>query len=42
VRVALSGAVSLPQAELRVHGSGPQRLRRAAAAALNHIRTSLG
>jgi len=42
VRVALSGAVSLPQEELRVHGSGPQRLRRAAAAALNHIRASLG
>ena len=42
VRVALSGAVSLPQEELRVHGSGPQRLRRAAAAALNHIRATLG
>jgi nicotinamide-nucleotide amidase len=38
VRVAVSGAVSLPQAELRVHGSGPQRLRRAAFAALDAVR----
>ncbi|HEX7195240.1 MAG TPA: molybdopterin-binding protein [Candidatus Limnocylindria bacterium] len=38
VRVAISGAVSLPPAELRVHGSGPQRLRRAAFAALNLVR----
>jgi nicotinamide-nucleotide amidase len=38
VRVAVSGAVSLPQAELRIHGSGPQRLRRAAFAALDAVR----
>ncbi|MDQ4036530.1 MAG: molybdopterin-binding protein [Chloroflexota bacterium] len=38
VRVAISGGVSLPPAELRIHGSGPQRLRRAAFAALNVVR----
>ena len=38
VRVALSGSVSLPMTELRIHGSGPQRLRRAAFAALDAIR----
>ncbi len=38
VRVALSGAVSLPARELRIHGSGPQRLRRAAFAALDAVR----
>jgi nicotinamide-nucleotide amidase len=38
VRVALSGAASLPTTELRIHGSGPQRLRRAAFAALDAIR----
>jgi nicotinamide-nucleotide amidase len=38
VRVAVSGVVSLPQGELRVHGSGPQRLRRAAFAALDAVR----
>jgi nicotinamide-nucleotide amidase len=38
VRVALSGAVSMPITELRIHGSGPQRLRRAAFAALDAIR----
>ena len=38
VRVAVSGAVSLPQTELRIHGSGPQRLRRAAFAALDAVR----
>jgi nicotinamide-nucleotide amidase len=38
VRLAMSGAVSLPQAELRIHGSGPQRLRRAAFAALDAVR----
>jgi len=37
VRVALSGHPSLPMAELRIHGSGPQRLRRAAFAALNQV-----
>ena len=38
VRVALSGAVTLPMTERRVHGSGPQRLRRAAFAALDAVR----
>lgn len=38
VRVSLSGQVSMPTVELRVHGSGPQRPRRAAFAALNAIR----
>src|SRR6186997_1249570 len=38
VRVALSGAVSMPPTELRIHGSGPQRLRRAAYAALDAVR----
>lgn len=38
VRVAVSGAVSMPQVELRIHGSGPQRLRRAAYAALDAVR----
>jgi hypothetical protein len=38
VRVALSGRVAMPPTELRIHGSGPQRLRRAAFAALNAVR----
>lgn len=38
VRVALSGAVAMPRVELRIHGSGPQRLRRAAFAALDAVR----
>ena len=38
VRVALSGAVSMSPTELRIHGSGPQRLRRAAFAALDAVR----
>jgi nicotinamide-nucleotide amidase len=38
VRVALSGAATLEHAELRIHGSGPQRLRRAAFAALDAVR----
>jgi nicotinamide-nucleotide amidase len=38
VRVALSGAVAMPMTELRIHGSGPQRLRRAAFAALDAVR----
>jgi nicotinamide-nucleotide amidase len=38
VRVALNGAVSMPMTELRIHGSGPQRLRRAAFAALDAVR----
>lgn len=38
VRVSISGSVSLPLTELRIHGSGPQRLRRAAFAALDAVR----
>jgi nicotinamide-nucleotide amidase len=38
VSVAVSGVVSMPQLELRIHGSGPQRLRRAAFAALDAVR----
>ena len=38
VRVGMSGGVALPATELRIHGSGPQRLRRAAFAALNAVR----
>lgn len=38
VRVALNGPVPLSQTELRIHGSGPQRLRRAAFAALDAVR----
>jgi hypothetical protein len=38
VRVSISGAVSLPMTERRIHGSGPQRLRRAAFAALDVVR----
>ncbi len=42
VRVSVSGHPSVPVTELRIHGSGPQRLRRAAFAALNHVRQALG
>jgi len=38
VRVAVTGAVSLPMVEVRVHGSGTQRARRAAFAALDQVR----
>ena len=38
VRVAVAGAVSLAPTEVRIHGSGPQRLRRAAFAALDVVR----
>lgn len=38
VRVAVTGVVSMPMTELRIHGSGPQRLRRAAFASLDAIR----
>jgi nicotinamide-nucleotide amidase len=41
VRVALSGRVSMARRELRIHGSGEQRLRRAAFAALNEVRLRL-
>ena len=38
VRVALAGSISMPMTELRIHGSGAQRLRRAAFAALDAVR----
>jgi hypothetical protein len=38
VRVALSGSVAMAPTELRIHGSGGQRLRRAGFAALNAMR----
>ena len=38
VRVTVTGKVILPRVEVRIHGSGPQRLRRAAFAALDQIR----
>ncbi|MEX2135673.1 MAG: molybdopterin-binding protein [Chloroflexota bacterium] len=38
VRVSVTGTVSLPMVEVRVHGSGPQRARRAAFAALDQVR----
>ena len=38
VRVAVAGAVAMPMTEIRIHGSGPQRLRRAAFAALDAVR----
>jgi nicotinamide-nucleotide amidase len=41
VRVAVSGRISLAMLELRIHGSGEQRLRRAAFAALDQVRRIL-
>jgi nicotinamide-nucleotide amidase len=38
VRVAVSGTISMSTTELRIHGSGPQRLRRAGFAALDAVR----
>ena len=38
VRVAISGAIAMPPTEVRIHGSGPQRLRRAAFASLDLVR----
>ena len=38
VRVSVAGEVSLPMVEVRVHGSGVQRSRRAAYAALDQVR----
>ena len=38
VRVAVAGTVAMPMTELRIHGSGPQRTRRAAFAALDAVR----
>ena len=41
VRVAVSGIVHMPTREVRIHGSGEQRLRRAANAALDQVRREL-
>jgi nicotinamide-nucleotide amidase len=41
VRVSISGAVSMPAVEVRTHGSGAQRMRRAAFAALDQVRRVL-
>jgi nicotinamide-nucleotide amidase len=41
VRVSLAGRATIPMTELRIHGSGPQRLRRAAFAALDLLRRKL-
>jgi len=41
VRVAVAGKVVLPRVEVRIHGSGAQRLRRAAFAALDQVRRAL-
>ena len=38
VRISVSGAADLPMVEVRVHGSGTQRARRAAFAALDQVR----
>jgi nicotinamide-nucleotide amidase len=38
VRVSVTGTVSMATVEVRVHGSGPQRARRAAFAALDQVR----
>jgi molybdenum cofactor synthesis domain-containing protein len=38
VRVSVAGGMTIAQSELRIHGSGTQRLRRAAFAALDHVR----
>jgi len=42
VRVSVSGAAVMTMAEVRVHGSGPQRARRAAFAALDQVRRAFG
>jgi nicotinamide-nucleotide amidase len=42
VRVSVSGVCWMPTAEVRVHGSGAQRRRRAAFAALDQVRRNLG
>lgn len=41
VRVSVAGGLVLPPTDVRIHGSGPQRLRRAAFAALDHVRRAL-
>lgn len=41
VAVGLRGAIEMPLVEVRIHGSGPQRPRRAAFAALDAVRRAL-
>jgi nicotinamide-nucleotide amidase len=41
VRISVTGVVSVPKTEVRIHGTGPQRLRRAAFAALDQVRRQL-
>jgi hypothetical protein len=42
VEVSLTGHIPLGPLRTRVHGSGPQRQRRAAFAALDQVRRALG
>jgi nicotinamide-nucleotide amidase len=42
VRVAVSGTFSMPPVAVSIHGSGPQRQRRAAYAALDVVRRAVG
>jgi nicotinamide-nucleotide amidase len=42
VEVSMDGAAILPSTHTRIHGSGPQRQRRAAFAALDTVRRALG
>ncbi|MGZ6372721.1 MAG: competence/damage-inducible protein A [Candidatus Limnocylindria bacterium] len=42
VRASVRGAASLATVEVRIHGSGPQRARRAAFAALDQVRRAFG
>jgi hypothetical protein len=41
VAIWLDGATAFSEVEVRIHGSGPQRLRRAAFAALDTVRREL-
>lgn len=41
LEVSMSGMLSLPARRLRIHGAGPQRLRRAAFAALDQVRREM-
>jgi len=41
LEVSMSGMLSLPPRRLRIHGAGPQRLRRAAFAALDQVRRGM-
>lgn len=41
VKISLEGAAAFAEREVRIHGSGPQRMRRAAFAALDQLRRAL-